>query len=292
MTSSPVKPDSQILSLIEALSSTKKELDSQGLRVRRLEELLKQERRAREIAEEQARILANRSKRTFSPGSEPIETETNTSDQDMASTILPSSISDQEEDHDSVMSNSLMSSSPVVEVQITNKETPSKEVSKTPAQEKLDILIREMDEMKILVESYKRRAESAEEEKRTTLAEMVEHIRKSEGKIKSPDASLRKRKSMEMSTQTERAADTNGSAEPKAQHDDAKEPRPTDETNGALDTSTQQIKQLQHALATALSSRHHDDRLAQSAPYASILGVVLIGVGLMTYLNGWPKVER
>jgi hypothetical protein len=32
--------------------------------------------------------------------------------------------------------------------------------------------------------------------------------------------------------------------------------------------------------------------LLQSAPYASILGVVLIGVGLMTYLNSWQKLEK
>ena len=30
----------------------------------------------------------------------------------------------------------------------------------------------------------------------------------------------------------------------------------------------------------------------QSAPYASMVGVVLIGVGLMTWLNGWQRGDR
>lgn len=32
------------------------------------------------------------------------------------------------------------------------------------------------------------------------------------------------------------------------------------------------------------------EHLVQSAPYASLIGVVLLGVGMMAYLNGWQKV--
>src|ERR1700761_3154636 len=55
---SPTNPQSsQMLSLIEALSIAKKELDSQGARVKQLEDMLKLERSAREDAEERARRL-------------------------------------------------------------------------------------------------------------------------------------------------------------------------------------------------------------------------------------------
>ena len=54
---SPTNQNSQMLSLIEALSIAKKELDSQGARVKQLEDMLKQERSAREDAEERARRL-------------------------------------------------------------------------------------------------------------------------------------------------------------------------------------------------------------------------------------------
>ena len=55
---SPVsRESSQILSLAEALSAARKDLESQGARVRELEDLLRQERTARENAEERARKL-------------------------------------------------------------------------------------------------------------------------------------------------------------------------------------------------------------------------------------------
>jgi hypothetical protein len=50
---------------------------------------------------------------------------------------------------------------------------------------------------------------------------------------------------------------------------------------------------LENHLAVALSRPPGSDHLLyNSAPYASMLGVVLIGMGLMAYMNGWQKVER
>ena len=48
---------SQILTLVEALASAKKEIDSQSARMRDLEEMLQKERQARELAEELAKQL-------------------------------------------------------------------------------------------------------------------------------------------------------------------------------------------------------------------------------------------
>jgi hypothetical protein len=63
--------------------------------------------------------------------------------------------------------------------------------------------------------------------------------------------------------------------------------------NGNVDPVVQ-FNDLERAVATALASKSYDrnEMLLQSAPYASILGVVLIGVGLMTYLNSWQKLEK
>jgi len=48
---SPVRSDAQMSTLTDALSSAKKEIESQGIRLRDLETLLNEERRAREDAE-------------------------------------------------------------------------------------------------------------------------------------------------------------------------------------------------------------------------------------------------
>ena len=287
-TSSPTKPDPRILSLIEALGAAKEEIDSQGVRVRHLEELLKQERRARECAEERARHLLVRSRTNIPEGHQQRDVEASSSDNDSTSILTSSNISDTEDQHgmDST-SSTIPLAAPVVED--AGKELENKEIPKAPMHEKIN---EQFNELKLLVEFYKQRAESAEKEKQATLAEMVERIRRSEEKTKSSDARLRKKRSMSLPTKADVPVEANGSAQPKPHDDDAQKSKPSPKTNGMADASAQQIKQLQHTLTTALSSRHHDDRLAQSAPYVSILGVVLIGVGIMTYLNSWQKGDR
>ena len=56
---SPVREgnSSQIMSLVEALATSKKEVDAQGARLRDLEEMLRKERQARELAEDLAKRL-------------------------------------------------------------------------------------------------------------------------------------------------------------------------------------------------------------------------------------------
>ena len=55
-------------------------------------------------------------------------------------------------------------------------------------------------------------------------------------------------------------------------------------------------QEIRDAMATIMKNpekfRNQRDLMGQAGPYASMLGVVLIGVGLMTWLNGWQKVER
>ncbi len=69
--------------------------------------------------------------------------------------------------------------------------------------------------------------------------------------------------------------------------------------SSAMDSLTQQhrsitpsqIKELE-SIATTFAKRDRAKMLEQSAPYASMLGVVLIGVGIMAYLNGWQKMDK
>ena len=296
-TTSPHKAESSIVQLLEALTTTRKELDLQGNRVRQLEELLKQERRARESAEERARHLLDRARMMSLEHNRQVEKIVEPPIHDLGSDGTASSSSEDDHDHSSSETDSIISTPATSNIVEMQKDTDNIDATTARLQERLVIMVREMDEMKAQMEGFKSRAETAEGE-RTSLAEMVERIRQNEEKkARSMEGGLRKKKSTEMATQTETAsaaAETNSSAEngtglhqPKA-HDSTKAPT---ETNGAVVTPSRPTQeQLQSAIAAALSNR--DDRLMQSAPYASILGVVLIGVGIMTYLNGWQKVER
>lgn len=59
-----------------------------------------------------------------------------------------------------------------------------------------------------------------------------------------------------------------------------------------FDPATPKSKELD-AAATALAKQWHRRKFMEEAsPYASMLGVVLLGVGLMAYLNGWQKMDK
>ena len=293
---SPHKMDSppNIVSLLEALTSAKKELDSQGNRVKHLEELLKQERRARENAEERARHLLDRTRVMSAEQSRRAEKVPTIPSIDTASQGTSSTASEDTPEHsgsEEILSVSSPATSNLDEMQ---KDTEKIDASTSRLQERLATMVRDMDEMKAQMEKFKQRAETAEGE-RTSLAEMVERIRQQneDKKSKSSDLVLRRNKSTEIGFQTESNAVTaNGSANTNDKRQvEANSEKPAVESNGTITMPQRQMQQqLQTAMAAALSQR--DDRLMQSAPYESILGVVLIGVGIMTYLNGWQKVER
>jgi hypothetical protein len=287
----PEQNSSQILSLVEALTAAKREIDSQGSRVKQLEEMLKQERRARESAEEQAKHLLAKSRsleyqhgaveeEAFDPPSDDSASETH-SDSD-AVTINGDTVS---QEHTATLRD-LQQDTKNVD---TNTNT-------TRLQERLELMMREMDEMKIQMQKYKARAETAEEE-RSTLAEMVQRIRdtrdaKSTAVIVSETHTPKPSSGIEIATQTDgflvATANGNVSKSPPEQH-------LFGEANGKLSPANEkQLAELQSAMVSAFRQAGSSEGsiLAQSAPYASMLGVVLIGVGIMTYLNGWQKGER
>ena len=270
LSGSPTGPhSSQILTLVEALSSAKKELESQAARVKNLEDLLQQERSARESAEERARRLeSNASAR---PVPEDVELA-DTANTDYTEVPRPPR--------------------PWSEVNGTT-HVPTADVAASTddtLQDQLDAMVAQMAEMKKDLEQYHKRAEVAEDDAsttRTSLAEMVSRLRKEnaaaadeaekelDGVLKGTDGAM----SPDATTSTS-STSTLSKSGPYA-------------SNGPVRAPSRLPEQLERALANVLrDSNGNPDMLAQTAPYASMLGVVLLGVGLMAYLNSWQKAKE
>ncbi|GFN17817.1 putative cytoplasm to vacuole targeting Vps64 [Aspergillus tubingensis] len=267
---SPVtRENSQILSLIEALSSAKRELDSQGARVKELEALLIQERNARESAEEKARSLEMKSIQP-APGltadAESEDSTKNLTEMEEPKTTLPDAEASIDSDAPASEKESLAESQTDV------------------LQRRLESMILEMEEMKKQVTMFKDRAEVAENETveaRKSLAEMIETLRqeraeRAQGKVVS-------------GAQTDAPAPAGSPSEPQESAEEkgsvcAEQPQLTATPSGT--------KAVDNANTTFATQSHRHDVLEQSSPFASMLGVVLLGVGLMAYLNSWQKMDK
>ncbi len=290
ISASPTKAaetSNQVLSLVEALTHAKKELDAQGARMKALEDMLQQERLARESAEEKARRLEAQNRfngngsvvdHTF----ESLESASNQSD----------GVHKSEEEHDLPESRTWQATKTPEEL---SQDTANASASAARLQQRVELMVAEMDEMKQQMEKYKRRAETAEEESvssRKTLAEMVEKIRRDGATAATAEAdTLSHRVRTEIATQTDTGF---GTELPDSSRSGASLLKKAGVENGKP-IGPGELAQLEKAMATALaqsSGPGSTERLHASAPFASMLGVVLIGVGLMAYLNGWQKVER
>lgn len=259
---SPVKEvSSQIVTLVEALASAKKEIDSQSARMRDLEDMLQKERQARETAEEMAKRLELQAPEISTNGSAKSGAE---------GSIIEDAFEPPSEDQTNthIDANGIANSSRLLE-------------------QRLESMLSDMQELRSQMESYKAKAETAEAERdtnRKTLAEMIEKIRS--------DEQLRKLASdcaKSPSTQSsEKHINGTSSGADLALHT-IKRP------NGIRHTSSEKDElkpSLRHAVASKNNS--HDPLLYHSTPYVSMFGIVMIGMGLMAYLNGWqpPKVDR
>lgn len=266
--SSPVsRESSQILSLIEALSSAKRELDTQGARVKELEQLLQQERLARESAEQKAKSLELISAKGSDRPSAPT--------QDSQADGLP-----QNADHETTVNKSDSQSidEPAVQEQ---GHTPAEDQTEK-LQRRLETMMEDMEAMRKQLSSYKERAEKAEAETgkaRKSLAEMIETLRKERAAVRDrePLPPVRDTKSLNDSSYVDEEPTAAVNHSEVGSQDAASSPR----SKGA-DTGTE--------LATQPHKRL--DAVEQASPLASMLGVVLLGVGLMAYLNGWQKMDK
>ena len=265
-------PSSETLSLLQALqalNSAKREIDSQGDRVKHLENLLLEERKARESAEERARTLLESRPSEYGDGS-------STSVKDAAFDAL-SAAADEDNPANGDPPRDDRATSPNDSSKSPEPPQPSTkdvDASTSRLQERLEVMVREMDEMKLTMENYRCRAEGAEAE-RSTLAEMVETIRAANS---SPSSHIANGIIKDLDTLT---------------CSTGYEDETTKQNSFILrrSSSAHQHQQTNSLLATAMEKKLRDEEW-RGAPWASMVGVVLIGVGLMTYLNRWQGAER
>ncbi|RMZ81138.1 hypothetical protein DV738_g2453, partial [Chaetothyriales sp. CBS 135597] len=143
--------------------------------------------------------------------------------------------------------------------------------SQVTLQRKLDATLAEMQRMKAEMEAWKRRADTAESDASTarqSLADMIDRLRQ-ENLGDKDDATT--------------VADPLGDAS-----DRRSVLKPLGHANGHVRAPR---VPLEHVVTTVLRKDENGEVLI-SAPYVSMLGVVLIGVGLMAYLNSWQKTDR
>ena len=288
---SPTRHDSsiQIVNLVEALTTAKKEIDSQSVRLKDLEEMLAQEKRARESAEERAQRLELESRKDSVHLAEP---ETN-----------------------SVDATSETSGASGSTIMGTSVETAAVESSTTRLQERIEVMVAEMNELKIQMDNYKQRADSAEAESakdRQTLAEMVEKIRKEDAEKELGVTENFSNGSPISHDKSKRISDNYGDNIPKSANGILTISKTAESriwrgdeilrkagVENGKPINAEQLAALENAMALALKdgkletrTRGRNDHLVQSAPYISMVSVVLLGVGMMAYLNSWQKGER
>lgn len=298
---SPIRPDSQIFQLTEALATARKEIEGHSARVRELEETLKKEREAREVAEDLARRLEESALAKIN-GSAKANGDESVLEEAFEPPVEPAR-------------------SPDVEAPTSDSGKSMPDPAETTEsvaalfQAKLDAMMAEIQSLKQQVEAQKQRAETAEAERdaeRKTLAEMVAQFRREEearraaataAAATAAAAEQEKRRSRSRSRRSSSsrgrrqrresasvAADTSAEATQEAPQGVVAAPDVPCDTpvlSRANTITPQTGRQLQPVQG--------DQLLMQSLPYASMIGVVLIGMGLMAYINGWqvqPRVEQ
>lgn len=280
-TSSPVTRDSsQILNLIEALSTARKEIDTQGVRVKELEELLRQERAARESAEERAKKLEARS--VLDDGEAMSAKETGSS-----SEHEPKIKQERQEEEVVAKPNGSVLPSEVSKTPDAEQSESSAEVNTSQMQRRLDTMMEQMEEMRKQMASFKERAEKAEDESsetRKSLAEMIETLRHERAEKGRASATALDSKSEPHGQDPLKtisghpALVENGAAELKV--------------GGSSAQHFEKSKDFDAAATAFVKQWRRRKFMEEASPYASMFGVVLLGVGLMAYLNGWQKLDK
>jgi hypothetical protein len=282
---SPVRQDnlSQIIQLTEALNSAKRDIDSQTTRMRELEEMLQKERLAREEAEELAKRLEESAHSQMNGSAVP-------EDDGTVNGVL-GSVEETEDVAESQKPEVIEQAGPTVD--------PAQEMANV-LQARIDVMDNQMRDMKEQMEGWKQRCEAAEAERdadRKTLAEMVVQLRAEEAAREEVQRRARSRsrqrraeaaaavsdKQMSVTEKTSEVALGKSQSDGASANDESMDAPTLSRANTI--TPSNQLK--------GVDGRDH---LQASMPFASMLGVVIIGMGLMAYLNGWqtqpPSAER
>ena len=279
-TGSPVRSEVQLSSLNEALTSAKKEIESQGIRLRDLDSLLNEERRAREEAEERASRLERESSKE--------QEETDSSTNEVAD-VPGDGTADESNDTASLKSEP---TSPIDTENSTNR-----------LQQRLDLMLIEMSEMKQQMECYRERAEAAEAD-RTTLAEMIESIRNDNARLASKEVRQRRR-SRSQRAQAHTQISIEGTEEDEVEEGEITIIREKEIDEDGTDMSlsgttlqngdpvehngTMHVSKPFNGCVTQHSKR---DLMYHGGPVGAIVTVVAIGVAVMAMLNQYSKADR
>lgn len=307
---SPIRDNvNQILQLQEDLKNTKKELEGRDARLRELEESLQRERTARETAEELARRLEDAA--ATLPAEALAELPADSPDDASASVEMNGSA--KPVDLDDILDEAFKPpqergtseephSPPSSFGESLADHAESIQTAAAEYQTRLDEMASEIKGLKEQLEMWRQRCQTAESERdadRKTLAEMVTQIRDEQEKQAAAAAAAAKReksrdRSRSRSQNASRQAEKTGVQATAADALPSKEaaapdgPLPDDASDKPTLSRASTITP-QAALGASLPQ---DQRLAAGLPYASMLGVVLIGVGLMAYINGWQPAPR
>lgn len=272
MNTSPIRESdrAQIIKLTEDLSILQKDNSSQQLRIKDLEEMLQKERELRESAEEQNRRLEDAVTASRMNGSAVIKDEAvlEQAFEPPQDASLPPAV-EKTDESDAVQT---------LPTQVENVEA------------RLESMVAEMKDLKQHLEEYRQRAEKAEAERdadRETLAQMVEKVRKRDEE----EAILAKQKARSRSrgrkSRSPVASDRGVDALiPDAGSDSTPVRRSIDENSSDERPTLSRTNTITPA-SEALRNHQAGDPALQTLPYASMIGVVLLGMGLMAYLNGW-----
>lgn len=268
--------------------------------------LLKRERKARETAEERARRLLeghpvpqDRGQEHGAVEEQAFEPPTDSPEQ-LKHHLTNGCDPNHQENSPSRDPTSLRTPDPMIKsIEDLHPGTESVDASTSRLQEKLDLMVREIDEMRNVMESYKRRAEGAEQAQKG-LAEMVERIRAGNSTGSNGGSSSATTSSSNNASPSSSAV-TKSSSRPDSSDRISLDSSPYSViqqqrlVNDAVstDAGTENIGESQRTLSTALQAQRWGEGSGevamQSAPYVSMVGVVLIGVGIMTWLNGWQR---
>ncbi|KAI6781977.1 uncharacterized protein J7T54_005188 [Emericellopsis cladophorae] len=273
--SSPIRQEnmSQIIQLTEALNNAKRDMDTQTARMKELETMLQKEREARELAESLARRLED-SANTHLNGSvvEP-------------TLSMDKSVEPMADDESSV---ELEAST------AANNEGAEAKAAAAALQERIDTMDGQMKSMQEQVAHWKGRceaAESARDADRKSLAEMVLQLRAEEAR-RAADQEERRSRSRKRTADVQTSHDENAEAALASA-----ETTDVPQSDGAVGESDAPTLSRATTITPMNASKTAPDTPLQAGlPYASALGVVLIGMGLMAYINGWqappPSIER
>jgi hypothetical protein len=284
---SPVRQDnlSQIIQLTEALNNAKRDIDTQTARMRELEDMLQKEREARELAEKIAQQLEDSASTTHMNGS-----------------AKPMAVEEVEEEVEEPQAEPNPDTEEVeVPVTMEDENNAAKEAAEA-LQSRIDTMEDQMRLLREQMEQWKQRCEVAEAERdadRKTLAEMVVQLREEEARRVAEQEKARSRSRKRRNSS--RGSNPGGRASSAGQQ--AKEGATIAQADGQAsseDVGEEDMMLSRANTITPLSSRGpstlREHRLHAGLPYASMLGVVLIGMGMMAYINGWqsppPRIER